>query len=83
MALRTVSDPSNEQRDLAAAILYVRRREGMTQEEVAHRAGVHPTWVSRVESGRFDPRWSTVRRIAEAMGVTMTELVSIAERRRT
>lgn len=71
---------SNQQQALGAAIRHVREREGKTQEDLAFEAGVHPTWISRIESGRFDPRWSSVRRLAIALGVTMTELVALSER---
>ncbi len=52
-------------RNLRAA----RKRLGLTQEDVAHRSGVHPTEVSRIESGKRDPRVSTLERLAEAVEV--------------
>jgi transcriptional regulator with XRE-family HTH domain len=47
----------------------------MTQEEVAHRSGVHSTEVSRIETGMRDPRVSTVERLADALEVPPGELL--------
>ena len=46
-----------------------RERLGLTQEEVAHRSGVHATEVSRIEAGKRDPQVSTVERLAKAVEV--------------
>jgi XRE family transcriptional regulator, regulator of sulfur utilization len=73
-------DAPNQQAALGKAIRRIREREGLTQEELAFRAGVHPTWVSRLESGRWDPRWSSVRKAVEGLGITLVELVAMAER---
>jgi transcriptional regulator with XRE-family HTH domain len=51
----------------------------MSQEEVAHGADLHPTWLSHIEAGR-NPAWGTVRRIASALGVKVSELASLAEK---
>ncbi|MFP5388763.1 MAG: helix-turn-helix domain-containing protein [Thermoleophilia bacterium] len=47
----------------------------MTQEDVAERSGVHATEVSRIESGKRDPQVSTVERLAEAVGVSASDLL--------
>jgi XRE family transcriptional regulator, fatty acid utilization regulator len=47
----------------------------MTQEEVGQQSGVHPTEVSRIEAGKRDPRVSTVERLAEALGVSASDLL--------
>lgn len=44
-----------------------RERLGLTQEEVAHRSGVHATEVSRIEAGKRDPKVSTLERLAKAV----------------
>jgi transcriptional regulator with XRE-family HTH domain len=75
-----MSDPPHSQLALAEAVRQIRLREELTQEALAIRAGVHLTWISRVESGRRDPRWSSLRRIAGGLGVTVLELVALAER---
>lgn len=65
---------------LGQAIRQIREREGLTQEEVASRAGYHLTWVNRLEAGTQNTGWITVKRIADALGVTMVEMASVVER---
>ena len=45
-----------------------RKALGLTQEEVAFRMGVSQPDVSMIEKGNIDPRQSTVRRYANAVG---------------
>jgi transcriptional regulator with XRE-family HTH domain len=52
-----------------------RERLKLTQEEVGHRSGVHPTEVSRIEGGKRDPRVSTLERLAKAVGVSPSDLL--------
>jgi len=47
----------------------------MTQEEVAEHSGVHATEVSRMEANKRDPRVSTVKRLAKAVGVSPSDLL--------
>jgi transcriptional regulator with XRE-family HTH domain len=70
-----------EQTDLALAALLKRLREerGLTQEQVAFGAGMTVSALSRIERGLNSPGWTTVRRIAEALGVSLVKLVSDLE----
>jgi transcriptional regulator with XRE-family HTH domain len=69
---------SDPQVALGQAIRQTRLARGLSQEQVAHGADLHPTWLSHIEGGR-DPAWGTVRRIAAALGVEVSELASLAE----
>lgn len=51
----------------------------MSQEELGLEAGIHPTWVSHLESGRVNPKWGNVKRIAAVLGVRLSELTVLAE----
>lgn len=42
-------------------------------------AGIHPTWISHIESGRNNPAWGSVRRIAAALDVSLADLAALAE----
>ncbi len=55
--------------ELGTNLREARKRLGLTQEQVAHRSGVHATEVSRIEAGKRDPQVSTVRRLAKALEV--------------
>lgn len=61
--------------DLGRNLSAARKKLGLTQEEVGHRSGVHPTEVSRIEAGKRDPRVSTLERLAKAVEVPPSELL--------
>jgi transcriptional regulator with XRE-family HTH domain len=52
-----------------------RKRAGMSQEELAERAGLHRTAISLSETGKRNPRLDTMVRLAEALGIPVTTLV--------
>jgi transcriptional regulator with XRE-family HTH domain len=70
----SMPDAPSDQLLLGRALLALRKRAGMTQSEVAERAGTDDTHVSRVERGQFDVRWTTSRRLLEALGADMHQL---------
>jgi transcriptional regulator with XRE-family HTH domain len=74
MAPRTEPQPG-----LGRAIRQLRTERGLSQEELGLRAEIHPTWISHLESGRNNPAWGSVRRIAAALGVRLSELAALAE----
>ncbi len=47
---------------------------GLSQEEVAHRAGLHVTYLSGIERGKRNPSLKNLRRLAGALGVGVGEL---------
>lgn len=57
----------------------LRTRAGLSQEELADRAGIHVTYLSGVERGLRNPAIRNVRRLAQAMGVPTKELFSFEE----
>lgn len=61
--------------DLGTNLREARKRLGLTQEQVAHRSGVHATEVSRIEAGKRDPQVSTLRRLAKAVEVKPGQLL--------
>lgn len=52
-----------------------RAARGLSQRALAEKAGVGAVLVARLELGQTDPRLSTLRRLAEALNVTVGELV--------
>jgi transcriptional regulator with XRE-family HTH domain len=64
------------QRDrMAARIQKARRARGWSQEELARRAGVTRPYLARLETGRQDPRVSTIVKLARALRVPVGRLV--------
>ncbi|MBD3624050.1 MAG: helix-turn-helix transcriptional regulator [Rhodobacteraceae bacterium] len=52
----------------------IRREKDLSQEEVAHRADIHQTYLSGVETGKRNPSILVVERIAKALGVDVSEI---------
>lgn len=61
-------DALEEEFVLAAAVIDVRSRVGLTQEELARKMGTTQPVVARLESGRSRPSMRTLERLAEATG---------------
>lgn len=60
------------------AIRHHRKQRGLTQEELAERAGIAATSVVRLESGEVKaPRLSTLHKLSEALSINPTELVQL------
>jgi len=52
----------------------LRKRKGLTQGELAEKAGILREMICNYESGKMTPRESTLRKIVEALGVDFDEL---------
>ena len=50
-------------------VRYWRKERGLSQEEFAERSGLHPTYVSGIESGHRNPTVKVIGRIAQALEV--------------
>lgn len=64
---------------LSKAIRQLRMEIHLSQEALGHRADIHPTWISHIESGRVNPTWGNVRRIASGLEVPLPLLAALAE----
>jgi transcriptional regulator with XRE-family HTH domain len=69
-----VSESSNPQPALGAAIRDLRNRRGLTQQDTAQAAGLTVAHLSKIERGRTNPTWGTVEAIARALGVTIVDV---------
>lgn len=75
-----VSAPIQPDRSLAATLRAVRTEQGQTQEDLAHKAGLTVAAVARIERGQANPTWTTVRRLAQALNVSLATLGDAVER---
>ncbi len=73
--------PRNLSSTFGKVIRQHRIAAGLSQEALAHEAGVHPTYVSMVERGRRRPTIEVGDLLARALGTTLSELVREAESR--
>ncbi|MBN1492269.1 MAG: helix-turn-helix transcriptional regulator [Phycisphaerae bacterium] len=53
----------------------VRTEKGLSQEDLAHRSGLHRTYVSSVERGERNISLENIAKLAGALGVKLTELM--------
>jgi transcriptional regulator with XRE-family HTH domain len=65
---------------LGKAIRRLREERGMTQEALAHAAGVTVGHLSTIERGHSNPTWGTVKGIAKALDVALGHLASLADK---
>jgi len=59
----------------------LRKAREFSQEELAHRAGLHYTYVGGIERGERNPALVNIGKIAAALGVSPAELFSVPSRR--
>jgi transcriptional regulator with XRE-family HTH domain len=53
----------------------VRQRKALTQQQLADRAGVNRVTIARIEGGKDEPFPTTVRKVADALGIDPEELL--------
>jgi transcriptional regulator with XRE-family HTH domain len=53
----------------------LRTLSALTQEELANKAGLTPAAVARIERNEAEPRPSTLRKLAVALGVEPREII--------
>lgn len=61
-------------REFGLALKHWRTKAGMTQEELAWRAGLHRTYVSGVERGVRNVSLQTISKLAHALDLSLSEL---------
>jgi len=64
---------------LGRAIRLRREELGLSQSTVALDAGIEPSWLSHIESGKQNPAWGSIDRIARALGWSLWELAKLAD----
>lgn len=64
---------------LGAAIRDLRHQRALTIEALATEAGLHTVSISRIETGNQNPTWIALCGIAEALEVSVLELIRLAE----
>jgi transcriptional regulator with XRE-family HTH domain len=57
----------------------IRMAKGISQEELAFRAGMHRTYLSGIERGKRNPSLKNIAAIAKALEVTQPELFNFEE----
>lgn len=61
------------------ALARVRREAGWTQEQLAHRSGLHRTYIGGVERGERNPTVISLLAICNALDIRVWELLRTAD----
>jgi transcriptional regulator with XRE-family HTH domain len=64
----------------ATALKRLRTSHGLTQEALAHEAGLSLTSLARIETAVQEPKIGTVLNLARAMKISAAELVAEVEK---
>ncbi|MGA3167245.1 MAG: helix-turn-helix transcriptional regulator [Terriglobia bacterium] len=59
---------------IGTRIIQLRDQMGMTQRDLSERTGLAGSYLSRIENRHLEPRPRTLRKIAAALGVPMSDL---------
>jgi transcriptional regulator with XRE-family HTH domain len=60
---------------LAAKIRAERKKLGISQEDLAHRCGLHRTEFGLIERGTRNPGATTLVKVARGIGITVSDLL--------
>ncbi|MDO8213523.1 helix-turn-helix domain-containing protein [Conexibacter sp. CPCC 206217] len=64
---------------LGRAVAVARVQPRLTQHDLSRAAGLGKNAVGAIESGRGDPSWTTLRAVADALGLDLSALLRVAE----
>lgn len=53
----------------------LRQKRGISQERLAHKVGVHRTYLGFVERGERNPTLTKIEKIAKALNVSIQDLL--------
>jgi transcriptional regulator with XRE-family HTH domain len=78
---RVADSLHRERRALAIAVRELRARKSLRQEEVCGIAGLGRNYLTMLESGRTNPSFEAMVRVARGLGVSFTDLAQVYEER--
>ncbi|MBB6454628.1 transcriptional regulator with XRE-family HTH domain [Salirhabdus euzebyi] len=60
-------------------IRMMRKAKRLSQEELAHKAGLHPTYIGQLERGEKNATIESVSKVANGLQVNLEEIVRFAQ----
>jgi transcriptional regulator with XRE-family HTH domain len=63
------------QAQLGKNIKKAREKAGLTQEQVAEKAGIHVSYVSRIERGKVNPSYDILENLAKVLKVKSSDFL--------
>ncbi len=67
---------NNIRSEVGLRIRQLRKNRGLSIEELAHLAGVHPNYLSEAERGKKNFSLTTLEKLAKALNAAVSELFS-------
>jgi transcriptional regulator with XRE-family HTH domain len=74
-----VAKPPDYRAALGRAVAARRAELGLTQEQLALRSELHQRWISNVETGKRNPSYGSLRRLAAGLELRASELLARTE----
>jgi transcriptional regulator with XRE-family HTH domain len=65
--------------DLGEQLKRMRTAKGLSQKEVLNASGLDKAQYSRIENGKTDPSFTTLEKIAKALGISLSELFATTD----
>ena len=62
--------------NIGEKIKKVREAKGLSQKEVALTLSMNPSQYSKIENGKVDPQFSSIEKIANALGVNLADMLN-------
>ncbi len=59
---------------LGEQLRYLRKEQNLTQEELAEKIGVHPTYVGKMEGGKSNPSTIMLFKLSRALKVKLSKV---------
>jgi transcriptional regulator with XRE-family HTH domain len=66
-----MSTKEETRKRIGQRVRILRTQAGLTQQELADRAGLQRTHIGRIEDGAFGSQVETIQQVAEALGMTV------------
>ena len=66
-----MSTKEETRKRIGQRVRILRTQAGLTQQELADRAGLQRTHIVRIEDGAFGSQVETIQQVAEAIGMTV------------
>jgi len=64
---------------LGKQLKIIRKEKGLTQEQLAEKVGIHPTYVGKIEGGKSNPSTLLLFKISRALGVKLYKIFEFDE----
>ena len=67
--------PNEHTIKVAKVFFEARQKQGLTQVEVAEKAGLHPNAYAKIERGESDPTTESLRKLIKALAIDPSKVL--------